>query len=35
MIAESIRVSMPAVEFVIYVGAAFALGFFLGLWARR
>ena len=35
MIGEAIRVSMPLAELVIIIGAAFAAGFFLGVWVRR
>lgn len=34
MISESIRVSMPLVEMVLITGAAFVVGFFLGVWVR-
>lgn len=34
MIAEAIRLSMPLVEFVLIVGAAFVVGFFVGVWVR-
>lgn len=34
MIAESIRVSMPFIEFSLFVAGAFALGFLIGWWTR-
>jgi uncharacterized protein YneF (UPF0154 family) len=35
VISAAIRVSMPAIEFVLIVGAAFVFGFFAGIWVRR
>lgn len=34
MIGQAIRVSMPLVEMVLIVGAAFVIGFFVGVWVR-
>ena len=35
MTAESIRVSMPFVEWLLITGFAFVAGFFAGIWVRR
>lgn len=32
MTAEAIRVSMPFIEFAVFVAGAFALGFLIGWW---
>jgi hypothetical protein len=35
MIGQSIRVSMPLVEFLLIAGFAFVSGFFVGIWVRH